>query len=303
MSATEVRRRNVRPAWEEPPAKLAAAVKIVVLGVTVLAILGPLWMILLTSLSSQATVLNSGGLVVIPGEFSLSAYRQLFAGGVVTQAIWVSILVTGAGTAISLSTSVMAAYALSKPTMPGHLPLLFVFLLTLFFSAGMIPNYLLISALGLIDNLWALILPPAVSAFNMIILRGFFLNLDHDLLDAARIDGAGEWRILGSLVVPLSKAPIAVVGLFYGVAYWNAFFNALLYIHDNSKWPLQLVLRSYVLQGAQAADVDASADVAAVADLSIRMAIVVCAVIPILVVYPFVQKYFKSGVLIGAVKG
>lgn len=292
-----------RPSWDETPSVLTQFLKLVAIVFVVVAILGPIWMIVVTSLSTPDTVNRAGGLVLVPGELTFSAYQKLFAGGVVTRAIGISVIVTTVGTTISLVASILAAYALSKPTMVGHGPLLFFFLLTMFFSGGMIPNYLLVSNLGLLDSLWALILPSSVSAFNVVILRSFFMGLDQDLLDAARIDGAGEWRILASLVVPLSRAAIAVVGLFYGVGYWNAFFNAMLYINDNNKLPLQLVLRYYVLDGQTSADLEMEGQVISVAEVSLQMAIVVTALIPILLVYPFIQKHFKTGVLIGAVKG
>jgi putative aldouronate transport system permease protein len=187
--------------------------------------------------------------VIVPGELTLNAYTQILSGGVVTRSVLVSVGVTAVGTLLSTTVSVLAAYGLSRPRSFGHRPILFIFLITMFFGAGLIPTYLLVSSLGLIDSYWALILPGSVSAFNVLILRSFFMGIDPAVLDAARIDGAGDWRILGKIVLPMSRAAIAVIALFYGVGYWNAFFNAILYINDNAKWPLQLVLRSYVLQG------------------------------------------------------
>ena len=145
--------------------------------------------------------------------------------------------------------SVLCAYGLSRPGSFAHTPILFTLLTTMFFSAGMIPAYLLVSSLGLINTYWALILPSCISVFNIIILRGFFMGIDRGILDSARIDGASEWRTLTQIVLPMSKAVTAVIALFYGVGYWNAFFNAILYINDSAMNPLQVVLRSYVLQG------------------------------------------------------
>ncbi|HLT62411.1 MAG TPA: carbohydrate ABC transporter permease, partial [Microlunatus sp.] len=207
---------------------------------------------------------------------------------------------------LSTTVSILAAYGLSKPSSLGHRPILFVFLITMFFGAGMIPTYLLVSNLGLINSYWALILPTAVSAFNVLILRNFFMGIEPGILEAARIDGAGEWRILGRIVLPMSGAVIAVVALFYGVGYFNAFFNAMLYINDNEKWPLQLVLRSYVLQGANLPGGPTATDSHAtgtVAGLPVKMAVMVLALIPILIVYPFVQRHFTKGVIFGAIKG
>lgn len=300
------RRSRHRPAWEEPPSRVGAVVKFVVLAGVVLAVLFPLWTVVVTSLSTQAETIRAGGLVVVPGELTLNAYRQILTGGVVTRAVLVSTGVTAVGTVISTVVSVLAAYGLSRPSSLWHRPILFVFLITMFFGAGLIPTYLLVSSLGLIDSYWALILPGAVSAFNVLILRNFFMGLEPAILDAARIDGAGDWRVLGTIVLPMSRAVVAVVALFYGVGYWNAFFNAILYINDNAKWPLQLVLRSYVLQGVTlpgsgVGQVDVATG--AVTGLPIKMAVMVLAIIPILLVYPFIQRHFTKGVIFGAIKG
>ncbi|MVA75509.1 ABC transporter permease subunit [Auraticoccus sp. F435] len=299
------RRPAGRPVWEEPPSRLGLALKGLVLVLVVLAVAFPLYTVVLTSFSTQAETIRTGGLVVVPGELTLEAYRQILSGGVVTRAAVVSVGITAVGTVLSMVVSVMAAYGLSRPGSLLHTPLLFVFLVTMFFGAGLIPTYLLVSGLGLIDSYWALILPGAVSAFNVLILRNFFMGIDGSILDAARIDGAGEWRILLRIVIPLSGAVLAVVALFYGVGYFNAFFNAVLYINDNAKWPLQLVLRSYVLQGvALPGGGDPTSSVSgAVAGLPIKMAVVVLAVVPILLVYPFVQRHFTKGVIFGAIKG
>lgn len=305
-AARRRRRSKHRAPWEGDPHPVGAVAKVVILAAIVFVVVFPLYTIILTSLSSQADITRSGGLVTIPGSLSLSAYSQILAGGIVTQAALVSIGVTLVGTLLSTSVSILAAYGLSRPGSFGHRPLLFTLLVTMFFGAGMIPTYLLVSALGLIDTYWSLILPGAVSAFNVLILRAFFMGIDRSITDAARIDGAGDWRILGRIVMPMSKASIAVVALFYGVGYWNAFFNAMLYINDNAKWPLQLVLRSYVLQGVTLPgsgvnQVDVAAG--AVTGLPVKMAVMVLAVIPILAIYPFVQRHFTKGVIFGAIKG
>lgn len=297
------RRRNKRrPIWEEEPSRLGVAGKGAVIAFICVVILVPIYTIVLTSISSAKTVTQAGGLVLVPDELTLEAYRQILDGGVVTRAVWVSVGITTVGTLISMSVSVLGAYGLSKPGSYGHRTLLFTVLLTMFFGAGMIPTYLLVSSLGLINSYWSLILPVAVSAFNVIILRGFFMGLDQEILDSARIDGAGEWRVLFSMVLPMSKAVIAVISLFYAVGYWNSFFQATLYINDSEKFPLQVVLRSYVLRGQS---VPGQIDIAggAVANLSVQMAVVVIALVPVLLVYPFVQRHFTTGVLLGAVKG
>ena len=300
------RRGSRRPAWDDPPSPAGAVAKAAALSAVVLAVLFPMYMVVVTSLSTQQATLEAGGLVVVPRGLTLAAYQQVLGGGVVTRATLVSIGITTVGTLLSTTVSVLAAYGLSRPGSFGHRPLLFVLLVTMFFGAGMIPTYLLVSGLGLIDSYWALILPGAVSAFNVLIVRNFFMGIEPAVLDAARIDGAGDWRILGRIVLPMSRAVVAVVALFYGVGYWNAFFNAVLYINDNAKWPLQLVLRSYVLQGVSLpGSGSAASDVGGgvVTGLPVQMAVMVLAVVPILLVYPFVQRHFTKGVIFGAVKG
>ena len=300
------RRSKYRPAWDEEPTRLGAAGKAVVLTFVVFAVVFPLYTVLLTSFSTQAETIRAGGLVTVPGELTLNAYKLILSGSVVSRAVLVSVGVTAVGTLLSTTVSVLAAYGLSRPRSFGHRPILFIFLITMFFGAGLIPTYLLVSSLGLIDSYWALILPGAVSAFNVLILRNFFMGIEPAVIDAARIDGAGDWRILAKIVLPMSRAAVAVVALFYGVGYWNAFFNAILYINDNAKWPLQLVLRSYVLQGVNLpGSGSGSVDVVhgAVNGLPLQMAVVVLAVLPILMVYPFVQRHFTKGVIFGAVKG
>jgi putative aldouronate transport system permease protein len=180
--------------------------------------------------------------------------------------------------------------------------LLFYFLLTFLIYPGLVPQYLVVTGLGLKDSLWALILPSAVSVFNLVVVRAFFQNIPGELLDSARIDGAGEFRILWQIVLPLSKAVIAVVGLFYAVGYWNTWFNALLYIDDNEKFPIQRVLQGYILAG-QAPQTSGTVSVALPPALAIKMAVVVVTVLPIALVYPFIQRHFTRGVIVGAVKG
>ncbi len=275
---------------------LALAVIVIVIGL-------PFVIVVATSLASQEQLIANGGYVLWPTHPSLDAYRQVLGGGVVSRAVGVSVGVTVAGTALSLGATVLAAYALSQRTLVGKRALLAIVLLTMLFSPGIIPLYLMVKQLGLLDNYAALILPTAISAFNIVIMRGFFMTIPCELLDSAAIDGAGHWTMLRRIVLPLSKAVVAVVGLFYAVGYWNAFFNALLYINDSGKWPLQLVLRTYVLQGSpMAQEAGASADVLPPTQ-ALQMAVVVIAIIPIACVYPFLQKHFKTGVLTGAVKG
>jgi len=297
----------MRPVWEEKPTPVGQAAKGTALTVIVLAVLFPIWSVLVTSLSSRETINDSGGMVFIPKGFDPSAYVTIFSGGQVTRAVGISILVSVVGTAFSLVLTVLAAYGLSRPGTVAHRPLLFLFLLTFLIYPGLVPSYLVVTELGLKDRLWALIVPTAVSVFNLVVIRAFFQGIPSELIDSARIDGAGEFRILWRIVLPLSKAVIAVVGLFYAVGYWNVFFNALLYINDNDKWPIQRVLQSFILAGQSPQVSGSTGNLPGVTPypptLAIKMAVVVVTVVPAVMVYPFVQRHFTKGVIIGAVKG
>lgn len=279
----------------------------VVLAIIVLAVLFPMWSVVVTSLSSRQTINEAGGMVVVPKGFDPSAYITIFSGGQVARAVWVSIIVTAVGTAFSLTLTVLAAYGLSRPGSVGHRPLLFLFLLTFLIYPGLVPSYLVVTGLGLKNTIWALIFAGAISAFNLVVIRAFFMNIPAELIDSARIDGAGEFRILTRIMIPLSKAVIAVIGLFYAVGYWNIYFNALLYIDDNDMWPIQRVLQSYILAGqapsVTGAPVNLPGITATPPTLAVKMAVVVVTVIPAVIVYPFVQRHFTKGVITGAIKG
>jgi putative aldouronate transport system permease protein len=299
-----------RPIWMEEPTRLGKVLKALALSLIVVAVAFPLYVVVLTSISTQSSVAQAGGLVIVPHGITFGAYTDLFSGGAVTRSVIVSTGITLVGTVLSVAITVMAAYGLSRPNSFGHRPLLFVILVTFLFAPGIIPTYLLVQSLGLIDNFAALILPGAIAAFNVVVMRAFFMNsIPPELIDSARLDGASEFRILAQIVLPLSKAVTAVISLFYGVGYWNAFFNALIYLNDNAKWPLQLVLRAYVLQGQPIPGVNAvqqaqaNSLTGAVPTLAVKMAVITLAVVPVMLVYPFVQRHFTKGVIIGAVKG
>ncbi|MFI6230416.1 carbohydrate ABC transporter permease [Micromonospora echinospora] len=301
------RARPQRPVWEGPPSPAGQLGKGVVLTLLVLAVLFPMWSVVVTSLASRETISETGGMVVVPREFDPSAYVTIFNGGQITQAVWISTLVTVLGTAVSLVLTVLAAYGLSRPGSVAHRGLLFFFLLTFLIFPGLVPSYLVVTGLGLKDSIWSLILPSAISVFNLVVIRAFFMNVPGELVDSARIDGAGEFRILWTVMLPLSKAVVAVVGLFYAVGYWNAYFNSVLYIDDNDKFPIQRVLQTYILGGQSPAVSGWSFNIPGVTayppTLAVKMAVVVVTVLPAVIIYPFVQRHFTKGVITGAVKG
>jgi ABC-type glycerol-3-phosphate transport system permease component len=295
---------SARPIWMERPRLSTQVIKAIILIIVVLLVVLPFLSILATSLASQKQVAESGGLVILPTHPTLGAYQDIFEGGVVTRAIIVSGGITAVGTALSLLVTAALAYALSRPGVFASRSVLLLVLATLFFAPGIIPVYLMVRELGLLGNYASLILPVLVAAFNVVVMRAFFMGIPQEILDSARIDGASELTTLSRIVLPLSKAVLAVIGLFYAVSYWNAFFQALLYLNSTAMWPLQLVLNLYVLQGEPlpGSTIANEAGVPPPAE-SIQMAVVVIATVPILIVYPFLQRYFSRGVLTGAVKG
>ncbi|GAA1316947.1 carbohydrate ABC transporter permease [Streptomyces sp. NBC_00257] len=285
----------------ERPTRIGQTAKAIAVVVVVLAVAYPLVGVIGTSFASQTDIIKSSGLVLWPDHPTLDAYRTIFTGGVVTRALIVSVGITVLGTLASLLVTVGMAYGLSRRDVTGSRFILMTALFTMLFNAGIIPNFLLVKGLGLYDTYAALVMPTLVSAFNLVVLRSFFMNLPDELYDAAKVDGAGDFRILVRIVLPLSKAVLAVISLFYAVTYWNAFFNSLLYLNDSDKWPLPMVLRTYVLQG-QSLNAASAGEVLA-PQQAVQMAVLVIAVVPILCVYPFLQRYFTKGVLTGAVKG
>jgi putative aldouronate transport system permease protein len=293
-----------RPAWMERPSVPTQALKTAVLLAVVGLMVFPFVYMLAVSLASARDVLG-GGLVLWPAHPTSIAYQSILRGGIVTRALVVSAGITVVGTALSMGLTTTMAYALTRTReVPGSRLALLLVLGTLLFSAGIIPNYLLVRSLHLLNTYWALILPGAVSGFNLVVIRQFFLSIPQDLIDSARMDGANDLQILWRIAVPLSKAVLAVIALFYAVGIWNDFFNALLYLNDSSMWPVQLVLRQYVLQGTPLGDVQSNPLLGEPPPpQSFQMAVVVLGTLPILIAYPFLQRYFTRGVLTGAIKG
>ncbi|MFJ8810160.1 carbohydrate ABC transporter permease [Streptomyces sp. NPDC102490] len=292
-----------RPAWEEKPSRAGIAGKGLVLLLACLGILFPLWIVVVTSLSSRRTIDEAGGLVMIPKDITFVAYQELLSGGQVTRAALVSIGVTLVGTLFSMAVSVLCAYGLSRSGSLGHRWILLLLLATMFFSAGLIPTYLLVQSLGLTDSYLALILPSAISVFNILVLRGFFMGISQELTDSARIDGAGDLRILWQIVLPLSRAVVAVITLFYAVGYWSAWFNASLYLNDQDMLPLQNIMIQLVQKQEAPVGLGQAIKTGELSGLAVQMAVMVMALLPVAVLSPFVQRHFKKGMLTGAVKG
>ncbi len=295
--------------WQEKPTPLGQTAKGGALVVILALVIVPLYSVVLTSFSTQGAINLAGGLVLVPHGLTFSAFQLIISGGVVTRALIISLAITAVGTAFSMAITILAAYGLSRARSFGHRTMLIIMLITMFFNGGIIPLFLVVSALGGYDQYWALIAPSAVSVFNIIVMRSFFSNVAIDMIESARIDGASDWRILRSIVLPVSKAVTAVIALFYAVAYWNSWFNILLFMPaDSQKWPLQMVMYNYVTMGMTMAGsgstiVGQNLGHQQIAPLSLQMAVVVLTLVPILIAYPFVQKHFTKGVLLGAIKG
>lgn len=296
------RRRKAAPWMEDIPWWLAA-LKALTLVIIALMMLLPFWNVVAVSFSSAQDVMQ-GGFTLWPNNPTLESYKALLSGGTVIRSMRVTMLLTLVGTAIQVAFTTMMAYGLSKPGVPGSRFFFILVLIAFMFQPGMIPVYLLVRELGMIDTYASLVVPGLIGAWNLIIMRNFFQNLPQELLDAARIDGASDIGVFRHIALPLSKAVIAVIALFTGVGLWNTFFNAILYLNDSAKWPIQVVLRQYVLEGST---ITSAADFAPGQPPppaeSLQMAMVVLATVPILLVYPFLQKYFAKGVLTGAIKG
>ncbi|MBL7253251.1 carbohydrate ABC transporter permease [Paractinoplanes lichenicola] len=290
-----------RPPWMARPSWPVQALKAVVIGAIVLVMLYPLVYVVATSFSADTGTVAGTGL--LPEHYSLQAYRSIFAGNVVLRSLLVSIGVTLIGTALSMVVSIGMAWGLSRTRdVPGSRFVLYAVLGTMLFTSGIIPNYLLVKSLGLLDSYWSMVLPVVANAFNIVVLRNFFMEIPRDLIDSAKMDGASEWQVLVRIALPLSKAVLAVIALFYAVGYWNDFFNALIYVNDHAKWPIQLVLNQYVVLG-ESINQAGPPTTAHLPVESLKMAVVVIATAPILVVYPFLQRYFTKGMLTGAIKG
>lgn len=294
----------------EPPPKQGTAIRsradrvfdtVVNLGLllVIIAALLPLLVVVTASITPYAEILKNGGYTLLPRSVTLDGYRAVLADARLQQGFVVSSFITVVGTAINMVVSVMFAYPLSQPHLPGRRGMLLFAILTTLFNAGIIPTYLVVQATGLLNTIWAMIIPTTVSVFNVLILKTFFEGIPQSLFEAARVDGLGEWRILIQIVIPLSLPVLMTIGLFYAVGQWNTFMTAVLYVRDQDLQPLQVVLRDLLTEAAS--DAPAEAD-AVVPTVTYRMAAVILTALPMILVYPFIQKYFRHGVLLGSVK-
>ena len=305
---TTMKAKQPAPAMKEKKGSLRTPGQIVlmiIITIFSLSCLLPFLNVASLSLSSKSAILR-GDVGFWPVEFETTAYQAIFADKTMTRSLVFTIIMTVVYTLFSMILTILMAYPLTKKRLKGRKFFSFLALFTMYFSGGTIPIYLNIKELGLLDTPWSLILPGMLSTYNMIILKSFFQALPNELEEAAIIDGANDFRVLIEIYLPLSMASLATLTLFYAVGKWNSFQDALYYITTKAYQPLQLKLY-HIIKGSQAVDIAAmeggSSAVASSVSESIEPATIIFATLPILVVYPFVQRYFVSGVTIGAVKG
>ncbi|MBB6634867.1 carbohydrate ABC transporter permease [Cohnella thailandensis] len=276
-----------------------------VLSVVLVAVLYPLIYIFSSSLSSPSAV-SAGRVWLWPVDFSIKGYETLFKNPQILTGYGNSLFYTAAGTLISVTLTVMLAYPLSRRTFFGRNAIMMIVTFTMLFSGGLIPTYMVVKALGLIDSRWALLIPNAIWVWQVIIARSFFQSsIPEELAEASDMDGCSDLRFMRSVVLPLSKPIIAVLVLMYAVGQWNAYFDALIYLKTADKYPLQLILRSIIIQnnsGSSLMDAMKQVERQQLAEL-LKYSLIVVATLPVLLIYPFVQRHFVQGMLVGSVKG
>lgn len=287
---------------------LSACINYFLLTALSLTALLPFVNVIAKSFSSEWAVV-SGKVYLLPVDPTLDTYLYVLKGSIFFRAFGISAFITVAGTAAALLFTCMTAYPLSRGHLRGRKIILYAWVIVMLFSGGMIPNYLLYKSLGMLDTLWALVLPGVVSAYNLFIIKNYFESLPDSLEEAARIDGASNMRVLFQIILPVSTPMLATIGLFYAVGYWNDYFTARLYITNPALRPLQLYLYELVTHSQRVLEegIDAQSftgdEKMNVTPDSIRAAAIILSTVPILLVYPYLQKYFIKGIVIGSVKG
>ena len=281
-------------------------VSTLLLIIALLIVLYPLYFVLIASIS-DANSISLGKVILLPKNIDFVGYRRILQDNRIMNGYVNSILYTVASTVIGTMTTILAGYSFSRTDLVGRKALMMVYVFTMYLSGGLIPTYLVVKDVGLLGSPWAVILMGAISVYNIIIARSFFSSsIPVDLYEAAQLDGCSNGRFFISIVVPLSKSIIAVIALYYAVAQWNGYFNALIYLSKQNQYPLQMVLREILLSSqsvqADVTDVDAIQEMQRIA-ATIKYGVIVVASLPMLMLYPFIQKYFVKGVMIGSVKG
>jgi putative aldouronate transport system permease protein len=276
------------------------------LFIALVVVLYPLIFVLSASMSSPEAAIK-GDIWLLPKDFNLQAYARVFQNQNIMNGYWNTIMYTVAGTALNLVLTVAAAYPLSRKDMKGRNVMMMYLVFTMFFSGGLIPTYLIIKGMGIMNTFWVIILPNAVSVFNIVIMRTFFQStIPIEVQEASIMDGCSNMSLLLRIVLPLSMPVIAVMILFYSVGHWNAYFNALIYLSDRDKYPLQIILREILIQNEMQEMMELNNETStqqALLAATIKYAVIIVTNLPVLLLYPFLQRYFVKGVMIGAIKG
>jgi putative aldouronate transport system permease protein len=286
--------------------RIIDVINYILLGAFVLAIIYPLYFSLIASFSDSRAVYQ-GRVILLPADLTLAGYKKIFANADIWRSYMNSLTYTTLGTGLNLTFTVPLAFALSRKELPGAGVYMKLAIITMYFYGGIIPLYFVVRGLKMLDTMWSLILPTVIATYNMIIARSFFLSgIPEELREAAFLDGCGYLRFFFHIVLPLSKYMIAVLALFYGARHWNAYFEALIYLNSKSKFPLQLVLRTILIDSqaslSMTEDATTVADKQQLVDL-LKYGCVIVSSVPMLIFYPFIQKHFVKGMMIGAVKG
>lgn len=291
--------------------KIFLALNYLYVTIAFLIVAYPLVYMISASISNPKDV-ASGAMWLFPKNITFEGYQRVFQDSRIWNGYGNTILYTIVGTAVNLAVTIPAAYALSRRDFVGRNFFMGMFMVTMFFGGGLVPSYLLIKNLGMINSMWALILPAAASVWNIIVSRTFFQGtIPGEIQEAAQIDGCSNFRLFFNIILPLSMPIIAVMALFYGVGHWNSYFSAMIYLNDSEKYPLQLVLRQILVLQEMSAQGTGTMDSTAATALNnkaevaalVRYAVIIVSTLPIIIVYPFIQRYFVQGVMIGSVKG
>ncbi len=264
----------------------------------------PMYYIFIVSISDGSAVMT-GKVTFYPVDITLATYKVIFKDPYILNAYKNTLVYTGVGVIINLIMTMLCAYPLSRPNLKGRNLFTAIIMVTMFLNGGLIPLYLLVSNLNMINTIWALVLPGAINTYNMIIMRTFFAAIPNEMHESAHIDGASEFDTFVNIVLPLSKSVMATIFLFYAVSHWNSFFPAMIYLNERNKFPMQLILRNIVIQGTNAAQSElvGGASDFLITESTLKYAAIIFATLPILIFYPFIQKYFVKGVMIGSIKG
>jgi putative aldouronate transport system permease protein len=286
--------------------KVFDTVNVILLSLLTLITIYPLIFVLSASLSDPLEVVT-GRVYLLPRGLNIDAYKSVLGNATIGRGYRNSIFYTCLGVSLSMTLTIFAAFGLSRPNLIGRKFFTIIITLTMFFSGGLVPLYLVVKSLGLIGKFWSIILPSAMSAYNMLIMRSYFMtSIPYSLQEASIIDGCTPWKMLIKIMLPLSKPVLAVIALFYGVARWNSYFSAMLYLSSQKElWPLQLIIREIVIQSTttEMMEVGLVSLEQIMAKEALKYTSIIVASLPLLIAYPFIQKYFVKGVMIGAIKG